>query len=105
MKAKQYASEYIAKLNHSKTEEEINHITMGLLVQLMKEGEDLKQKRHVRFDKGFIPICKELNQKWNVIADLVEKEMGMEVLKSNGYRDFLFMKVPGMKKAWSEWKS
>lgn len=100
MKAKQYASEYVAKLNHSKTEEEINHITMDLLVQLMKEGEDLKQKRHVKFDKGFIPICKELNQKWNVIADLVEKDTGMEVLRPNGYRDFLFMKLPGMEEAW-----
>ena len=100
MKAKQYASEYVAKLNHSKTEEEINHATVGLLVQLMKEGEDLKQKRHVRFDRGFIPICKELNQKWNVIADIVEKEMGMTVLVPNAYRDFLFLKVPGMEEAW-----
>lgn len=100
MKAKQYASEYIAKLNHSKTEEEINHVTVELLVQLLKEGEDLKQKRHVKFDKGFIPICKELNQKWNVIADIVEKEMGMTVLVHNAYRDFLFLKIPGMEEAW-----
>lgn len=100
MKAKQYASEYVAKLNHSKTEEEINHVTVELLVQLLKEGEDLKQKRHVRFDRGFIPICKELNQKWNVIADLVKKEMGMTVLVPNAYRDFLFLKVPGMEEAW-----
>ena len=78
MKAKQYASEYVAKLNHSKTEEEINHITVGLLVQLMKE----------------------LNQKWNAIADLVEKEMGMTVLVPNAYRDLLFLKIPGMKEAW-----
>lgn len=100
MKAKQYASEYVAKLNAAKTEEEINRVTVELLVQLMKEGEDLKQKRHVRFDKGFIPICKELNQKWNVIADLVEKEMGMTILAPNAYRDFLFLKVPGMEEAW-----
>ena len=100
MKAKQYASEYVAKLNAAKTEEEINNVTVGLLVQLMKEGEDLKQKRHVRFDKGFIPICKELNQKWNVIADLVEKEMDMTVLAPNAYRDFLFLKIPGMEEAW-----
>lgn len=100
MKVKQYASEYVAKLNHSKTEEEINHITMDLLIRLMKESEDLARKRHVKFDKGFIPICKELNQKWNVIADLVEKEMGMEVLRPNTYRDFLFLKVPGMEEVW-----
>lgn len=105
MKAKQYASEYISKLNHSKTEEEINRITLWLFVQLMEEGEDLKQKQYARYNRGFLSICKGLNQKWNVIADLVEKEMGMKVLKPNGYRDFLFMKVPGMKKAWSEWKS
>ena len=73
---------------------------MELLVQLLKEGEDLKQKRHVKFDRGFIPICKELNQKWNVIVDLVEKEMGMEVLKPNTYRYFLFLKIPGMEEAW-----
>ena len=100
MKAKQYASKYIAKLYNTRTEEEISHITLELLVQLMKEGEDLKQKRHVKFDKGFIPICKELNQKWNVIADLVKKEMCIEVLKPNAYRDFLFLKVPGMEEAW-----
>ncbi len=100
MKAKQYAIEYISKLNNAKTEEEINHFTVELLVQLLKEGEDLKQKRHVKFDKGFIPICKELNQKWNVIADLVEKEMGMTVLVPNAYRDFLFLKIPGMEEAW-----
>lgn len=100
MKAKQYASEYVAKLNRFKTEGEINHVTVELLVQLLKEGEDLKQKRHVKFDKGFIPICKELNQKWNVIADIVEKEMGMTVLVPNAYRDFLFLKIPGMEEAW-----
>ena len=100
MKAKQYASEYVAKLSNAKTEEEISHITMELLVQLMKESEDLAQKRHVQFDKGFIPICKEFSQKWNVIADLVEKEMGMEVLRPNAYRDFLFLKIPGMEEAW-----
>lgn len=74
MKAKQYADQFMAELNNAKTEDDIDQAAVNLVIRLNKELEDLKQQRHVKFDRGFIPICKELNQKWNVIADLVERD-------------------------------
>ena len=102
MKAKQYADQFMAELNTAKTEEDINQAAVNLVIQLNKEVEDLKEQRHIKFDRGFIPICKELNQKWNAIVSIIEKRTGQQVLKENGYRDFLFRRIHGLKEAWTK---
>lgn len=101
MKAKEYADKFVNEVNQAKSEEELNQLAIDIVLGLMKEAEDLAQKRHVKFDRGFIPICKEQNRKYNSIVTRVNKSLGAEILKENGYRNFLFMRLPKLKEAWN----
>ena len=70
-----------------KTDEEIQKILQDLYLELRDELTGLLDKRKVQTDKGFAAALGEINDKYNAIIGLFEKEYGWAPVKRNGFRD------------------
>lgn len=90
-KAKEYYDLYKNRMINPET---VNQAISGLITDLNNEVEELKQIRHVKYDHGFLPILKEMNQKWNAIVRLFEKEFGKSPIIRDGYRIFIIKQIP-----------
>ena len=75
MKAKEYYELYKFDLMSEKDDKVLKAIS-DLVHDFNKEVTELREIRHVKFDRGMIPILKEMNQKWNAIVRLFQKEYG-----------------------------
>lgn len=90
-KAKEYYELYkVALMNEEKTLKAIS----DLIIELNAEVKELQRLRHVKFDRGLIPILKETNQKWNAIVRLFEKEFGESPIRPDGYKIFWLREMP-----------
>ena len=94
MKAKEYVDKYYENLT-SKDE----NISLAASKELFKEfiidePNALIQARNVKFDRGLIPIFKELNQKWLALGKQMEQKYGRPILKKDAFRDFWVERIP-----------
>ena len=94
MKAKEYVDKYYERLT-SKDES----ISVAASKELFKEfiidePNALIQARNVKFDRGMIPIFKELNQKWFALCKQMEHKFGSPILKKDAFRDFWIERIP-----------
>lgn len=93
-KAQEYYELYKrALMNPEKSSRAIS----DLIIELNIEVKELQKIRHVKFDRGIIPILKETNRKWNAIVCLFEKEYGASPIVRNGFRIFWLDKMPELK--------
>lgn len=90
-KAKEYYELYKFDLMDK---EKANKALSDLIKDLNEEVKELQQIRHVRFDRGMMPILKETNQKWNAIVRLFEKEYGASPIRADGFKIFWLSKMP-----------
>lgn len=93
-KAKEYYELYRVALTN---EERVNQALSDLIKDLNDEVMELQKTRHVKFDRGLMPILKETNQKWNAIVRLFEKEFGASPVKPDGFKIFWINKMPELK--------
>ena len=103
MKAQEYFDKYGTRImgtesNLSPEEEEIacNKAACELMTELLTEAQTLMKTRHVSTDNGMVSIIKELNQKWNAICCLFEKQYGVSPLIRDGYKNYWIDKIPEM---------
>lgn len=96
MKAKDYAAKFGPDI-YSDDQSVSMKATSQLLIELYKEVQNICDVRHVKFDRGILPIVREQNSKWNAVCRILEKEYGRALLKEDGYIDFLNYKIPGIK--------
>ncbi len=90
-KAKDYYEQYkLAMLNDDMIVDAIR----DLIGDLNLEVKELQEVRHVKFDRAIYPILKEMNQKWNAIVRLFEKEYGVSPIKTDGYKIYWINKIP-----------
>lgn len=93
-KAKEYYELY--KLDLMDDDKAVKAIS-DLIGDLNKEVKELQELRHVQFDRGMLPILKEINQKWNAIVRLFQKEYGAAPIKADGFKIFWLEKMPELK--------
>ena len=93
-KAKEYYDKYRIRLIDVGTR---NRSVHALIIEFNEEALDLMSMRNVRFDMGVYPIIKELNDKWNAIARLFQREYGTSPIAENGYRRLWLRKMPELK--------
>ena len=94
MKAKEYVDKYYENLTSKD-----KNISLAASKELVKdfiidEPNALIQARKVKFDRGAIPIFKELNQKWFALCKQMEQKFGSPVLNKNAFRDFWVEQIP-----------
>lgn len=101
MKAKEYFNreiENIKKALADKDENRMGEIGKKLYIDFINESQEICEKRHVKFDRGFHPIIREQNQKWNVLAAMIEKELGFSVFRRDAFKTTLMSHIEEAKK-------
>lgn len=93
MKAKEYYILVKEAIDGQKADE-LKTVASEIILNMNDEVEELCKKRHVQFDRGIFPIIKEMNDKWNVIVRLVEKDYGQSPLLRDGYKKFWINQIP-----------
>ena len=90
------AKEYYAKINEQnpKTAEEMANAIGNVVDGLNNEAKELIKKRRVTSDNGCIAIIRELNNKWNAIVTLFEKDYGMSPIKRHRFLELWAEKIP-----------
>lgn len=78
----------------SEDDEKANHALSEFIKALNDDVQELQKLRHVQFDRGIIPIMKEMNQKWNAVVRLFEKEYGHSPIKPDGFKIFWIRSMP-----------
>jgi len=66
------------------------------LVELFKEADELRKIRHVKYDRGFLPILREQNEKYRAVVRLFVKKHGASPIKPEGFEEILAERFPGM---------
>ena len=87
MKAKEYFEKYKEAIILELAYGELNN-TSKLFFELSEEVEHIFIARKMARSSDVSSILKELNQKWNAISSLFEKEYGFSPLKRNGFQIF-----------------
>lgn len=65
-----------------------------MVLAMNAEVKDLSEKRHVSLDSGMFPIIKEMNDKWNKVAKLIERDYGEPMLAVDGFKKFWIKQIP-----------
>jgi len=90
MKAIDYFNKYKLSITDNKKLTE-------LLIDMNHEVQEIAKKRNTNSDSSTISIIKEMNQKWNKLCAIYEKEYGEPILKRNGYMKYLQADIPQLK--------
>ena len=77
MKAKEYAAKYRAGLEG----DEPGKAATEMLIEFSKEMKVIATARNIQTDYSFCSLLKELNQKWNAVVNLLEKDGYLGVLR------------------------
>ena len=90
------AKEYYAKIKeqNSQTAEEMANVIGDVVDGLNNEAKELIKKRHITRDDGCRAIIRELNNKWNAIVTLFEKDYGVSPIKRNRFLELWAEKIP-----------
>ena len=105
MKAKEYFNreiENIKKALADKDENRMGEIGKKLYIDFINESQEICKKRHVIFDRGFHPIIREQNQKWNALAKMIEAEIGVSVFRRDAFKNTLMSHLAEAKKTKEE---
>lgn len=97
MKAQDYFEKYKESVYNEALEGKTDAVT-EMFHAFMREVNYLMEARHIKTDKSAISIIKELNQKWNKLANLFEAEYGQCVLKRNAIWNLFADKIPEINK-------
>ena len=66
-----------------------------LIIEMSNEIKEIAIKRSSN-DSAVISILKEMNQKWNALCVLLEKEYGKPILVRNGFMSYWKKQIPGL---------
>ncbi|MFA7157470.1 MAG: hypothetical protein WC123_07265 [Bacilli bacterium] len=79
LKAKDYFEKYKETITTEKG-------LQDLLTEMSTEVADIGKQRNIKTDAGLTSILREMNQKWNSLARMFEKEFNMSILKMDGFK-------------------
>ena len=94
MKAKDYAKMYFDA-------EDKNKISVEIARKFLLEIESISKARNVRFDRGLVPICNELNNKWQKFAQTVNEKFPVtKPILYNGFKNLVKKASPELYILW-----
>lgn len=93
MKAKEYYSP-IKDAIEAGTATALKNAVDNMFLGMSREVQELQEKRHVRIDRGIFPIIKEMNDKWNAVVNLIEKDYGESPVIRDGFKKYWIAKIP-----------
>ena len=90
------AKEYYAKIKEQnpQTAKEMANAIGDVVDGLNNEAKELIKKRHITRGDGCRAIIRELNNKWNAIVTLFEKDYGVSPIKRNRFLELWAEKIP-----------
>jgi hypothetical protein len=92
MKAKEYAKIF---LESDLTTNELQNAALSKVVfGLMQEVERLCDLRHSHSDSAVIAALKEQQDKWRAFSSIVNKNIGSDVIKPDGFKKYIYLKFP-----------
>jgi hypothetical protein len=97
MKAQDYFEKYKESVYNEALEGKADAVT-EMFHAFMREINDLIKTRHIKTDKAAISVIKEVNQKWNKLANLFEAEYGQCVLIRNAIWGIYADRIPEINK-------
>lgn len=86
MKAKDYFEKYKEPLHQAADKKARSNIAAEIFIDMSAEGSRLGKTRHIQREEALTAIIKEMNDKWNALVRLVEKEFGVGVLVRDTFR-------------------
>lgn len=88
MKAKEYFEKYGEGIMEEARSPEI--VTDGpmakMYISFHIEARDMIKQRNVKTDNGLFGIVREMNDKWNAVANLFIKKYGVSPIKRDGFK-------------------
>lgn len=94
MKAKEYVAQYAEEFN-SCDKQRCSAAANDIFGKFQDEAGELFKIRHVKTDGAAVAVLKELNTKWNVIANSFPRVLKRDVIKI-----FYTREVPGLARLW-----
>lgn len=95
MKAKEY---YELMKNYPDNKDGLLNAVSMVIDGLNKEVKDLLESRRVKTDRAAVAVIKELNDKWNAIVALYEKDHDFCPLSRNAFLRSWIKRLPGSEK-------
>lgn len=95
MKAKEYAETFLSAPRS--TDDELNKALKQVLQDMMQEAVDICKMRNSKSDSCLLAALKEQGDKWRAFSSIVNKRVGVEVIKPNGFKDFMEHLFPEIK--------
>ena len=94
MKAKDYYDRYKESIHREALD---GYTATAMFIDFCKEVKDIIAQRHANTDRAAIAVIKEVNQKWNKLANLFAADDGGVHLKRNAILDYYVEKIPEIK--------
>jgi hypothetical protein len=95
-KAKEYAKEFVGGVPY-KNEQEINNKIFKILTAFLDEVQTIAKMRHTKSNSTFLSIIKEQHRKWISFARHVNKMTGIQIIREDGFKDYVEFKLPEVK--------
>lgn len=93
MKAKEYYTS-VKEAIEIGTATALKNAADNMFLGMNREVQELQEKRHIQFDRGIFPVIKEMNDEWNAVVDLIEKDYGWSPIIRDAYKKFWIAKIP-----------
>ncbi len=94
MRAKDIAAEFIESVPNTEEEEQMQKALLSLMNTFIEDFKNLQVARNIQLDRALIPLCKEMDQKWNSVRSKLYKSYGIHVIIPYGFREILKDQVP-----------
>jgi hypothetical protein len=95
MKAKEYAESFLA--SSRTTDDEVNAALKQVVINMMQEAVDICKMRHSESTSCLLAALREQADKWKAFGRIVNKQVHGEVIKPNGFKDFIENLFPEIK--------
>lgn len=93
MKAKEYYAKYKDRIASVDDKESLQGVC-DMLYELCMESKEMIAKRKVRTDCGGVAVLRELNDKYNAVCRMFERDYGAPVIKKDGFMDYWRKQIP-----------
>ena len=93
MKAKEYYAKYKDRIASSDDAESLKGIS-DMVYEFCMDAKEISEKRKIRTDSGAVSMLRELNDKYNAVCRMFEKDFGVSPIKENGFMNYWRREIP-----------
>lgn len=94
MKTKEIINKFFETLGKDISEDSTSKSFSFLIKVFIDDMEKMKRDRNIKFDRGLIPIFKDLDKKWRNVAFKINQRHGVDIVKMDGFRTILKQYFP-----------